>query len=633
MEKECVELISGRLRLSVESFSSSIILYWDDVKLTKDHGFISIVGTVDCGRYYSDKALWQASKISDDELNILLKWSNLPMVQLWKIVIKDEKTIGWKVSIIPTRKINLREQEVGLMLSPDYTSWINSSEEGALPEITLRQKEWTDMQLKNLLSKSVGVRGGVKNGSYKPTVILDFENTKLYTEPEIRNSHFTANLRGLLVLVKPDGQFRYNLINKKYDIFTGEIKLIDSDTALANHIEFCKRQDQKRFVEQLYLRNQSSYKELFIYLLLRFKEHYRNKGFLYAVYRGIKYIIFCLRTNQLKDVLFDILRFKRQAKKRGIAYKLELGRLRLLINTADQSINIYWDGVRLTEYCGFITVIGNKAFKRYYSPQATWKLESASNNQVNILLSWPWFPVEQKWRITLEGEKTIKWDIWVASKRKTVLAEKEVGIMLLPDYTHWINSYEEGEFPEIKPEQKDWQDMKLWNLSSKSIGVRGCKQNKEFMPAIILDYEGTKEDTEPKIRNSDYRSNLRTLLVQVNTHIPLKRYSPDKLYEIFSGKIRIMDDEKLVDQHILNCKKRLYRERLPFIEEKMPRRYLSRILKPVDVLLVNLPWKEANRWGVRAGSRWPHIKTKGKRPIFPFHSSWHILHLFCWSVV
>ena len=40
----------------------------------------------------------------------------------------------------------------------------------------------------------------------------------------------------------------------------------------------------------------------------------------------------------------------------------------------------------------------------------------------------------------------------------------------------------------------------------------------------------------------------------------------------------------------------------------------------LKVLLANLPWQKQNRWGIRAGSRWPHIKdsTEGNYLPFPF---------------
>jgi len=38
----------------------------------------------------------------------------------------------------------------------------------------------------------------------------------------------------------------------------------------------------------------------------------------------------------------------------------------------------------------------------------------------------------------------------------------------------------------------------------------------------------------------------------------------------------------------------------------------------MKIVLVNLPWKKNNRWGVRAGSRWPHIKDNTENNYLPF---------------
>jgi len=589
-EGKRLELARGRLRLSVNPSSSNISLFWDNTELTKGAGFVGITGIERQPHLYSDRALWQADKISDNELSITLGWPEAPVTQFWSIVLKNEKSIVWKIALILGEKIDLREQEAGLLLSPYYDRWINSSEEGLFPEIRRQQREWMNIKVKNLSAKSIGVRSRAGGALCRPAAILGFKDTKGHTEPEIRCSHFSANLRALFVLVKPDARLRDSLINKKLDVFTGEVRLIDNNAALANHIKSCRKEDKKRFLEQSYLRKR--------------REAGRSR---YNLFSKLK-----------RQSLFNKLKFKKQGKREGIVHKLESGRLGLLINAAKPSVTMHWDGAQISRHCGFITIIGNKRLKRYYSDQAVWKLESASHRHVDILLNWPRFPAVQKWRITLEGEKVIKWDIWMIPGRRIALAEKEAGIFLSPGYSHWINSYEEGVFSKIKPRQRYWQDMKVWNLSSKSIGVRTDSRSKGSMPAVILDYAAIKEETEPKIRNSNYKMDMRALLTHVKPSMPLKRYEPGRQHRIFSGKISILDNKKLVEEHILNCKKNLYRERPPFIEEKMHIRYLSAVLKPVDVLLVNLPWKANGSWGVRAGSRWPHIKDSDEKDYLPF---------------
>jgi anaerobic magnesium-protoporphyrin IX monomethyl ester cyclase len=298
-------------------------------------------------------------------------------------------------------------------------------------------------------------------------------------------------------------------------------------------------------------------------------------------------------------------------------HELKSGKLKLSIDASNASVNIYWQGVQVTRHCGFIAVVSAGGHKRHYSAHASWKTDDISEKHANISLTWPSFTLSQKWAITIQ-EGFVTWDVWILPRKKILLAEKEAGVFLSPCYTRWINSYEEGDFPIIETGQKDWAEIKLWNIASKSIGVRAILGDNGSLPAVILDYEKTNEETEPKIRNSDYRANMRALLSQVKSHAPLIRYESNKLYKIFSGRLIITDSEKCVAEHITSCKKKLYHQRLPFLEDKIPMGRLSNMLNPVDVLLVNPPWRVNGRCGVRAGSRWPHIKDHTEDAYLPF---------------
>lgn len=622
MGKDNIELNSGKLKLSVEPFFPSINLYWDNVQLTKRNGFMGIIGIANGSRYYSDKASWKTNITSDNEVSILLEWPNLPVREYWHIGIRDEKTIYWRVSLEILSKIFIREKELGLLISPDYTKWLNSSEEGHFPQITSGQNAWQKIKLDNYLSKSIGARESFKGGLYKPTIILDFRENETYTEPEIRNSHIFDNLRGLFTLIKPDHGSIDNSTNSRYARFEVKVRLINDRVMLTNYLKSCKKDDDKRRQELRLIKrkNTDKNKSFYSYLLLRFVEHCQKRGVLYAIYRGFAYIVYCLRTGNLLYTLFSSIVARKNMQDRHSKTELEIGKLRLSIDASYKIIDIYWSGAKITRDLGFISVVSDRlfTFRRLYSNQAFWKVTNPAPNQVNINLYHPLFPLKQMWQITLENEKSIKWEIRIIPDRKIILAEKEAGIMLSSDYTHWINSSEEGEFLNIEPNQKEWKDMNLWNLSSTSLGVRSCGQGREYKPAIMLDFGQTQEETKPIIRNSDFRSNLRILLAQICECKSAPAYKRGTQYNIFSGRIKISEDEKAIDQRITEYKQALYRQRLPFIEEKMNKRYLPDVLKPVEVLLANLPWEKDKRKGVRAGSRWPHIKNAGEEAYLPF---------------
>lgn len=302
------------------------------------------------------------------------------------------------------------------------------------------------------------------------------------------------------------------------------------------------------------------------------------------------------------------------------AVLLQRGKLKVSINPSLGAANLYWADVRLTKDSGLLSVMHDASFAhdRQYSNQAYWKIIETSANKVKIKLCWSKSPAEQLWQIVLVDERTVCWDIWIIPRKKIMLKEVEAGIMLSSEYKQWLSSYEDGHFPEITLSQQEWQDMCFWNLSATSLGVRGAVHINEFRPAIILDFKETKEEVRPIIRNSDRLANLRLLLVQMHSYKLAVKLKSGMMYHIFSGRINMIDEEKTVDQHILNCKKELYHKRLPFVEEKMSKRYIANILKPVEVVLVNLPWQKDGRCGVRAGSRWPHIKSENENGYLPF---------------
>ena len=74
-------------------------------------------------------------------------------------------------------------------------------------------------------------------------------------------------------------------------------------------------------------------------------------------------------------------------------------------------------------------------------------------------------------------------------------------------------------------------------------------------------------------------------------------YLPNK-YDFFSVQINIVDrkDFESVSRDIK--------------AGDFPRTSVSRKHEHIKVLLLNLPWQRDVRWGVRAGSRWPHIKDE-----------------------
>ncbi len=600
MEK--IELNGPKLQLVVDPELRSISLRWNGRLVSADTGLMSIVSLSDGQRLYSDKADWKAEKTGEGSLVVTLQWAGFPVTERWVISV-DQSFISWSVEARYRSPVTLSCREFGLMLSKDYTGWLNTLESGVFPVAGSAGEKWYDVEFETFTAKAIGVRPDTVCAK-EPAAVMDFSATPGYSEPQIRKSD--TGLKSLLVLCRAqDNTPVQKPAHRRESVFSCRIGFFESQGSLSGFISNCRSREK----------GQGQAADL-ARLRLRAREHYAKGGLLYVLYRGFKYMIHCVRTggNPLY-FLIDNLRISRHAPGPQ-EFKLVEGDLSVLVNTEKTSVNIYWRDVRLTKYTGVITVSADKLTRRRYSDKAVWKAEQLSPTKLAVELFWPGFLLVQKWELSLEKDG-LHWDVWINLKRNAYLAEQEVGMMVPLEYSRWISSYEEGEFPGIVAGGEEWQDMALWNRASKTLGVRPGA-GVASRPAVVLDFEGTEPDTEPVIRNSDSKANMRVLLVQINTRAPTPKYRRNQDYHIFSGKIRVIPEQADVDSHIVECKKKLFRERVPFVEDKLPRPQLLNILKPLDVVLVNPPWRKGELWGVRAGSRWPHIKNKGEESYLPF---------------
>ena len=620
MGKDLIKLKSGKLEFLADPDNSKIELSWDGQKISGSCGFISIMESSRGERYYSDRALWNIQSVCVNEFKVSVEWPGEPFKQCWTVSLKDENTIIWHISLTCGEGIQVESLEAGTMLSPSYTKWFNLYEGGRFSVKAKKDGSWQDAKVKNAWLKLIGVKDPGWSVSRRPVLIFDFRDVKYQAEPEIRSSGLSATgPKGILALVNPVGIYP-NEEEKEYDIFRGEIKLFTERNSLSVYLDQCRKTERNNLYHQAYLMNRDGiYTGVFNYLISRIKVHYYDKGLLYVFYRGAGYFYYCLKADNVGYILFNIFKkLKNKEDGENLKHWLGTGRLKLLVNTGRGSIDIFYDDMKLTKSLGFITAVGERLFLRHYSNQALWKTVHSTPDGISLNLRWPSFPIEQEWLIKIENDTVIKWDIAVIPKKDIFLAEKEAGIMLSSGYKMWLSSYEEGEFSEFLPGELKWEDIKIWNLSSKTIGVRGQKKNGQYKPGFIFKFEETEGIVEPRIRNSNCEGGLRVLLAQVKSAIPLKRYKTGKYYNIFSGRINIVEKEEVFTECIINYRKELYRERFPLNEEGMPEKYLLELLKPVEVVLVNLPWKHGDSWGVRAGSRWPHIKNKGEEGYLPF---------------
>jgi len=351
--------------------------------------------------------------------------------------------------------------------------------------------------------------------------------------------------------------------------------------------------------------------------LIKWRFYCRNYGLGRALRRSIIHIIFRLHQIDISDFFYMLRLFFARGNESG-DYEPQIAlsskKLKLVLDRQNRSFHIYWGDIKLTKDCGIASFVGCSGLGRWASNTAQWRVTSFTPTSAQIELRWKAGPLAQRWKISIGADNSAVIDISFVPLRNLMVDGEEAVFMLSQEYTRWINSYEKGEFPQIIPGEAEWKDIPLYNLASKLLAAWS-----ESLPNFLIDFSEMPEHSEPRVRNSDFGHNLRCLLVLSGARRASRaKYYAGREYFLFKGQVKVDIDDYGLQRLSDDCKTALYKKRADFIEEKTAKRQAEQAAKPLDVLLVNLPWKKGACWGVRAGSRWPHIKDSAENAYLPF---------------
>ncbi|MGE4358164.1 MAG: radical SAM protein, partial [Candidatus Omnitrophota bacterium] len=269
-------------------------------------------------------------------------------------------------------------------------------------------------------------------------------------------------------------------------------------------------------------------------------------------------------------------------------------------------MKIYWDNNEITQGIGLNSAINTLGLWTD-SSKAVWQIIDKNETGFRIQISFSELPVIETWSLEIESENEISWQVEVSPEEDIYVDEFRFVLLVSPYYKTWFSGYQEGDFPRIS----GWQDMPVSDTSSRKIGVR-FPVDGLFLPSVLLDFEDSGElEVIPLIQNSPPEINARIIGAKIIGSKGNSWYSTGSEYQLFSAKICLFDSDRGLDKEL----------------EMMRQTHLRNLYKyslhsktKKKVLLVNLPWQIENKWGVRAGSRWPHIKdeTEGNYLPFPF---------------
>jgi len=320
----------------------------------------------------------------------------------------------------------------------------------------------------------------------------------------------------------------------------------------------------------------------------KFKKHLESGGLIYLFWRAIKYLVFLIKQQIYGPV-----------DPQNIIIK---GRTKIVYSA--NCLNIFWDNNEITKNPGLNIAINTLGIWTN-TTEADWQILEKGEDYFKFKIVFRNLPLSQIWSLKIRNEQEVDW--LVDTEIESLLHVNEFRMVCLasPRYKTWFKGYQQGDYPRL---DTNWHDLSSDELPKTLIGCRFPTEG-SFLPAILLE---TKDNHFlPLIQNSP---------LEVNSHIVAFRRidSEDKrnyakgVYRTFNGKINLFTDELLLENKIETMRQAYLKSE---VENRAGNKTIGRQLK---VLLVNLPWQKDGRWGVRAGSRWPHIKDNKEDDYLPF---------------
>ncbi|MDD5155015.1 MAG: radical SAM protein, partial [Candidatus Omnitrophica bacterium] len=278
------------------------------------------------------------------------------------------------------------------------------------------------------------------------------------------------------------------------------------------------------------------------------------------------------------------------------------GRLKIIASAS--GIHILWDGVEITSGTG-LNIAVNTLGLWTDSTKAEWLIVEKTPRLLKCKAYFEELPLFQVWTVKIEDEGTISWQVDMEISEWLHIDEFRIVCFVNPDYKTWLVNNQQAYF---QCADESWHDLYMSDEAAYTIGVRFPAKERR-MPAFIL--ENQYCPASALVQNPPASIGGRIVGLRFINPEDKKSYNAD-YYHVFNGKIRLYKEEAELDAKM----------------EIMRLTYLDKVMKDATkktmsshklrILLANLPWRKDGRAGVRAGSRWPHIKDESEGDYLPF---------------
>lgn len=272
-----------------------------------------------------------------------------------------------------------------------------------------------------------------------------------------------------------------------------------------------------------------------------------------------------------------------------------------------RGIHIFWNNLMVTKGVGLNTSV-NTAGLWTDSSKACWRVIERGSDYFKVRVVFNELPLKQIWKMRITDKQEIYWQVDNEIEEWLHVDEFRISCMTNVNYKTWVNGYRHCDFPSLT---NNWQDICLEGIPTFMIGVR-FPVDAQSLPAFTLELPGnTAKDFLPFIQNPP---------LDIDAHIiGFKRVDPEGekdrfpgQYPLFMGTINLFAEDHLLDMKVEGLRRNSFYTAMQGKTSKIKAR------QNPEFLLINLPWKNGDRWGVRAGSRWPHIKDLSEGNYLPF---------------
>jgi len=296
----------------------------------------------------------------------------------------------------------------------------------------------------------------------------------------------------------------------------------------------------------------------------------------------------------------------RESAAKNNSFPCDLSKGKTAIIFHGQGAQILRDGKPFTSGVGLNCAI-NTCGLWTDSSKATWKVIGKTEDSIRLSVAFWDLPVSQEWLISLNEETNIRWEINLDCEEWICIDEMRFICLLEPEYKSWFCNQKEEYFGRLN---ESWQDLYSDEDMVEFIGVRFCAKGFS-LPAVIIKPEEKK--FPGIVQNAPFDNRACLIGLRTPGQYQGRQYRPGQS-RAFLADIEVADDHLYPDKEIEKIRRRYFEEAF----RKSP--YAIKHERKIKILLANLPWQRDGRWGVRAGSRWPHIKdaSEGKYMPFPF---------------